>query len=150
MLKIHSLKNCKTAFLAVGNIMRADDAFGPLVYDELLPHKSQNFLPLNGADMPENFSAKIKDFAPDYLIVADAAAQDAPLQITDAADIINPALSTHSLPLDIMIKFLKQDLPQMQIILITAAAQYTDFDKPPSQKIIAAAKQTAAAIIEKL
>ena len=152
-MKIPSLKSRKTVFLAVGNIMRADDAFGPLVYGHLKSCKSQNFMPLDGAEMPENFAAKITSFAPDFLIIADASALNAPagtLQIIDEADIINPAMSTHSLPLDIMIKFLKKDLPQLQIIFITAAAQYTDFDCPPSQKITAAAKETAAAIIAKL
>ena len=155
MPNIPDLKNKKTAFLAVGNIMRGDDGFGPMVYDGLKGRAGPRFMPLNGGELPENFTSKIKAFAPDYLIIADAAYIAAPHNGADSrqkfavlgeGDIGGASLSTHSLPLDIMLKFIKQDLPDLQVLLIAAPAKNTTFGAAPSPQIKTAAKQAAAAI----
>src|SRR5262245_5117347 len=110
-INLPSFKNKKTVFLSVGNIMRGDDGFGPLVYDCLKSLAGQRFLPLNGGELPENFTSKIKAFAPDYLIIADAAhiAADAcgrqKFAVLGEGDIGGASLSTHTLPLDVMVKF---------------------------------------------
>ena len=148
-----NLKNKKTVFLAVGNIMRGDDAFGPVLYDLLAARANKNFLPLNGGEMPESFTSKIKAFAPDYLIIADAVAApvNAPAwAVLGEGDITGASLSTHTMPLDIMIKFLKEDLPALEIIFIAAAAQNTDFGTPPNPRIKTAAREAAAVILKSL
>ena len=152
-INLPSLKNKRTVFLAVGNIMRGDDAFGPLLYDLLAPQAGQNFLPLNGGEIPESFTSKIKTFAPDYLIIADAVAADANAPawaVLGEGDICGASLSTHTLPFDVMIKFIKQDLPDLQIFLIAASASNTDFGAEPSIQIKTAAKQAADAILKLL
>jgi len=129
--------------------MRGDDGFGPMLYDLLLPRAGQSFLPLNGGEMPESFTSKIKAFAPDCLIIADAivAQENAPAwAVLGESDISGASLSTHTLPLDIVIKFLKEDLPALQIIFIAAAAKNTDFGAELSPQIKTAAKEAAAEI----
>jgi hydrogenase 3 maturation protease len=135
--------------------MRGDDGFGPMVYDLLAARAGKNFLPLNGGELPENFTAKIKAFAPDYLLIADAAHtsdedSSCGLTVLGENDIGGAALSTHALPLDVMIKFIKQDLPDLQIFLNAAPAKNTAFGARPSPQIKTAAKEAAAAIINLL
>ncbi|MDR0646580.1 MAG: hydrogenase maturation protease [Elusimicrobiota bacterium] len=152
MIQVSLLKNKKTVFLAVGNIMRADDGFGHMIYKRLQKFAGADFLPLDGGELPENMSGKIKAFAPDYLIIADAAflpqKPAGALELLNEADIINPSLSTHTMPLNIMVKFLKEELPDLKIIFIAANAKNTDFDAPASREIKIAAK-TAADIVKK-
>lgn len=149
MFKLPPLKGVKTVFLAVGNDCRADDAFGPLLLKELLPFATANFILYDGGQMPESLTSSIKKQNPQILIIADAAAfgaQAGMLKIIDGADIINPALSTHNLPLSMMINFIKQDCPNLQVIFIAAQIECTDFGKEPCPQILSAVKQAAAAI----
>jgi hydrogenase 3 maturation protease len=132
--------------------MRGDDAFGPFVCESLQKYSGPCFLPLNGGELPENFTSKIKAFAPDCLIIADAAflpgKPAGSLQIIEEKLIANPGGSTHSLPLSIMFKFLKEDLPCLKIVFIACAASNTAFGKRPGHAVTAAAEETAKAIIK--
>lgn len=153
MIDLPDLKNERTVFLAIGNIMRADDGFGPLVYEELKPYERDNFIALNGGELPENMTSVIKEFDPDCLIMADAALlpEEAPdLKIINEADISNPSLSTHSLPLNVMIRFIKEDLPDLKIIFIAAKARKTDFDDDMTPSVTKAVKTASRAIIKAL
>jgi hydrogenase 3 maturation protease len=149
-----SLRNKKTVFLAVGNIMRGDDAFGPMVYCGLKDLAGPCFLPLNGGELPENFTSVIKTFAPEHLIIADAAHISPGSRwkfiILGESDICGAAFSTHALPLDVMIKFIKEDLPDLKIFLIAAPAENMAFGAHPSPRIKAAAKEAAAVMIKAL
>ncbi|MDR1684550.1 MAG: hydrogenase maturation protease [Elusimicrobiota bacterium] len=154
MLTLPPLKNQKVAFLAVGNPLRGDDAFGPLVYGRLKQRASADFLPLDGGELPESQISPIKRFNPAVLIMADAALMPGEpagaLKLLNGQDIINPALSTHTLPLSVMLKFLKQDLPNLKIIFIAAKAESADFAAAPSKAIEAAAQAAALAVLAAL
>ncbi len=149
MLKLPPLKNIKAVFLAVGNEYRGDDAFGPLLLKELMPLASPDFLLYDGGQMPENLTSTIKKQKPQILIIADAAAfgqKAGTLKLIEGADIVNPALSTHNLPLSMMINFIKEDCPHLQVIFIAAQIKSTEFGQKPCPQILAAVKQAAAAI----
>jgi hydrogenase 3 maturation protease len=173
VLSLPSLKDKKVVFLAVGNDMNGDDAFGPLVYQYLAPFKNGAFLPLNGGQMPENMTSKIKSFTPDVLIIADAAlgiiTQNgqsdldfkptakaksngaAPLKIIKGSDfaVVNFA-TTHTLPLNILINFIKRDLHKLEVIFIACLAKNTDFGSSPSPAVKKAAQIAKAAILSSI
>lgn len=154
MIILPPLKNKKIVFLAAGNIMRADDAFGPLLFAELQTYKSDTFLPLDGGELPENMCGPIKKFRPHVLIMADAAIlpkrKPGELEIVNEEDIANPSLSTHTLSLEIMLKFLKTDLPKLEVIFIAANAASTEFGQEPCANILKAIKNAKNAILRAL
>ena len=106
----------KLAVLGAGSVLRADDAAGVHVVENLQATfdsvKHPNLLFCIGETAPENFSGKIRRFAPDLLVVVDAA--DLGLQAGTVAEIQpdavgGPTFCSHMLPLRVMIDYLIQE-----------------------------------------
>ena len=71
----------KLVFLGVGSPLRADDSIGLFIVEELEKQLSgitdKELRCFLGESAPENFSGAIREFAPDYLVIFDAAEFDA-------------------------------------------------------------------------
>jgi hydrogenase 3 maturation protease len=76
-LKEHFGAAHRLAILGAGSVLKADDAAGVRVAEALqaalTPERCPNLLLCAGETAPENFSGKIKGFAPTHLLVLDAA-----------------------------------------------------------------------------
>ena len=106
----------KTVFLAIGSELRGDDAAALVTAAKLeeaaLPG---NFKVLLGYTAPENLTGEIKRFAPDRLIICDAAdSASAPgeISIISADDIQGASFSTHTMPMNIFIDYISRDNPK--------------------------------------
>lgn len=127
-------KKNKTVLLCVGNELRGDDAFGPLLYQKMKAFESETFLVLDGGEVPEALSGVIKRFAPDMLILADAAAfggYHGEVRVLSTEEISNASFSTHGLPLSMLIKFL-----EVECVFIAAQIKSTTLGAPPSKEIL--------------
>jgi len=112
----------KTAILGIGSILRSDDGAG-MYFIDLLCEKlrmelcsgiaqKDNLLLIAGSSAPENFTGVIKDFAPDRLIMIDAAhlgLLPGETQMVQACDISGVSFSTHMLPLSVMLRYLESE-----------------------------------------
>ncbi len=103
----------KLAVLGVGSTLRGDDAAGILIVERLMEAFPQeaypNLILCAGGTAPENFSGNLRLFAPDHLLIVDAADAGAePGSIVDIprTEIGGPSFSSHMLPLKVMVDYL--------------------------------------------
>lgn len=119
----------KTAILGVGSVLRSDDGVGMYIIEQLEQRlKKDQLILLAGSTAPENFTGVIKEFAPDMLIVIDAAQLGLPvgeIRIIDSDEIEGMTFSTHMLPLSIMFKYLLMEI-DCEILCIGIQPQNTD------------------------
>ncbi|MGD9595635.1 hydrogenase 3 maturation endopeptidase HyCI [Wolinella succinogenes] len=98
----------KKALLCVGNELRGDDgvaiALGRLV-EEQMPEWSVFF----GYDTPESEFGKLRELAPDVIVVADAMSgfKEGEIEFLDLSDERTYLYSTHNLPTPILISYLR-------------------------------------------
>jgi len=102
------------AIMGVGSELCADDAAGMMLVGRL--EQTVGDLPqvllLAGSTAPENFTGEIKKFAPGRLFIIDAAhlkEEPGAIGIVDPTDIGGIDFSTHTLPLPVMVDYLKAE-----------------------------------------
>ena len=105
----------RVAILGIGNTFRSDDAAGVLVARALSQRASDNahLLICEAGQAPENKTAEVRKFAPDLVLLIDAADMGkAPGTVAwiSEEDIDGMSASTHNLPLSILAKYLKLEL----------------------------------------
>ena len=103
----------KIALLGVGNSLRGDDGVGVFVAKSF-ENDLKVFL---GGDAPENTFNQIRSFAPDILIVIDAISVfgeslNEP-EFLDLSDEISYFYSTHNIPANVYIRYLRDFIPQV-------------------------------------
>ena len=107
--------------VGIGNDMRGDDAFGPLLARALLAAG----LPAIDAGMaPENVTGPIRRAEPDVLILADATDLGAPvgtLRLLGPEDLLEGGTSTHDPSLRLLLDFLTAERPLEVHVLVAQA-----------------------------
>jgi hydrogenase 3 maturation protease len=136
--------------LGVGNELNGDDAAGLLALHDLkqigLP--PDRFLLLETGSAPENFTAPIIRFAPDWVLALDAARLGfAPGQIAwiELDEIAGASAATHGLPLAMVGRYLTAETGCQLNILGMQVAQ-TGFDQPVSPEVSRAARRLGKAL----
>ena len=114
----------KIAILGVGSELRGDDRAGLLAAGHLKCLNGNNDNPMVkvffGGTAPENLTSEIKKFQPRHLIIIDAAdtgREAGAVTIIDSEDIGGASFSTHSLPLKIIARYLREYVSGEIIIL---------------------------------
>lgn len=107
----------RIAILGIGNPLRSDDAAGVLVARQLMKFR---FIPdldfirvLEAGHAPENCTAELRCFAPEIVILIDAAQMDegpGAVRWIDMEDLGGLSASTHSMPLSMLAKYLRLEL----------------------------------------
>ena len=107
----------RVAVLGVGNLMRSDDAAGVLVARALsgctCATNTDRVLIIEAGHAPENRTGELRRFAPDVVLVIDAADMgETPgaIQWIREESIDGMSASTHSLPLSMLAHYLRMDL----------------------------------------
>ena len=104
----------RLAVVGVGQELRGDDAAGIRVARQLLDRvEKRGFLAIDAGPAPENCTGRLRRFAPDMVVVVDAAALHLPpgsIQLLTGADIGGLSASTHSLPLNLFASYLTSEL----------------------------------------
>jgi hydrogenase 3 maturation protease len=133
----------KIVLLAVGSELRGDDAAGLLVAEELQNHKLPNLEVLIGGTAPENLTGEIKRLKPSHLVIVDAAEMnEAPgtIKLVLPEEIGGFSFSTHSLPLKVMVDFIRQDWP-CEVLIIAIQPANLSFGAQVSGAVRRAARQ---------
>ena len=107
----------RIAVLGVGNPLRSDDAAGALVARALSSHEcardTEHVLIIEADQAPENAAGEIRRFAPDLVLIIDAADMSEPpgtIQFIPEESIDGMSASTHSLPLSMLTRYLRLEL----------------------------------------
>ncbi len=103
----------KIAIMGIGNTYRSDDAAGTLVVrgliDSRIVQDLEHILVMDAGHAPENMTSELRHFAPDVVLLVDAAEMgQAPgtVQWIPIDDLDGMSASTHSMPLSMLAKYL--------------------------------------------
>ena len=129
----------RIAVLGVGSVLRADDAAGVMISEQLSANipPSERVLICNGETAPENFSGKILRFRPDHLLVVDAASlgeEPGTVVEINPEDVGGPEFCTHMLPLRVMMTYLQQETGTA-VTLIGIQSKSITFDQAMSPEV---------------
>jgi hydrogenase 3 maturation protease len=104
--------------MCIGNRDGGDDSIGPYIAD-ILKKKSQNDAILDCGTTPENYTAIVKQIKPKTLILIDAAEMKLPagsVRIIPKEKLGTMHISTHGIPLSVLITYLEQEVETIIVI----------------------------------
>lgn len=100
--------------LGIGQSLRGDDGVGLAVVQGLRPFTHPNLLLIEAAHAPENCTGQVRRFAPDLVLLVDAAQMDAPpgtIRWLDWRACDGLSASTHTMPLSLLGEYFTAVLP---------------------------------------
>lgn len=109
-------RSSRVAVLGIGNASRGDDAVGVMIARELLARPAGSgarTLVLAAEEAPENFTGAVRAFAPDLVLVLDAAPGEEPpgtISLIDPRRIADDDLSTHRIPLGRLVSYIEKTI----------------------------------------
>lgn len=110
----------KGLVLTVGNDMMGDDAAGPLLAQMLQSSPADGWEVLDGGSVPENYVYKIREAAPEHVLIVDAADMELPtgqVRLIDKDQVGGLFLmTTHSLPLSYLMESLGEFVARVEMI----------------------------------
>ncbi|NJE03514.1 hydrogenase 3 maturation endopeptidase HyCI [Thermococcus sp. MV11] len=137
----------------IGNEVRGDDAFGVLVAERLKKlMNNPNVLVLNCGEMPESHTGKIVSFSPDLVVFVDAVdfgGSHGEMIVADPEKTTGSAVSTHGLPLKLLVEYLKTRL-NAEFLLIGCQPAFLGLFQEPSEVIVERAESLARTLAEAL
>jgi hydrogenase 3 maturation protease len=140
--------------VGMGQDLRGDDGLGPSVARRLRDTlcASNSLLVLDAGPAPENFTGAIRAFAPDLVILIDAAQMDeiaGRIHLLDRRDCVGLSASTHTLPPHVMADYLTQELG-CEVTLLGIQPRQTAVDSQLSDAARQSIEQAASGIAETL
>jgi len=136
----------RVIILGIGNDLRGDDGIGPTMVKFLNKEiKNPDVKIIDCGVVPENFLSKIESFKPKKVIIIDAIdANKVPGTIHIIKELSNNqlALSTHRVPLSIMVEYLKKTA-KVEVVLIGVQVKNTEFGSEMSNEVRVAVKEIA-------
>ncbi|NQT95340.1 MAG: hydrogenase maturation peptidase HycI [Candidatus Omnitrophica bacterium] len=107
-MEIKNILKGKVVIVGIGNIMKGDDGFGPLLVEKL--KDKTPFVCIDGQTAPENYTGKIAKENPDTILLVDAVHMDlnpGVYKILKKDEIANSGLTTHNMSPAMLIEFLE-------------------------------------------
>jgi len=100
----------KYAIMCIGNREGGDDSVGPYIADKLKKIHLKNFLIIDCETVPENYTSIVKNHKPENLFIIDAVEMgltpgETRIISKDKIGIMH--ISTHNIPLSVLIKYLE-------------------------------------------
>ncbi len=126
-------------FLCIGNVMRGDDAIGPIVAEKLnvIFKKQKDFIIINAETVPENYTGLIRKEKPSHIIFIDAVEMDmnpGEIKLIQSNEIANYSISTHAMPISFMIKYI-ESFTDAKILLIGIQPKNIDLSNQVSNEV---------------
>ncbi|XRO77661.1 hydrogenase maturation peptidase HycI [Methanocaldococcus sp. 10A] len=155
---LNKLKNCKKlVVIGIGNELKGDDAIGIYTVKNLMRYfekekefvNIKNLYLINAGTTPDFFTDVLKEINPTHILIIDCALMDkdvGEVKIIKEDEIINYSFSTHTLPLSIIVKYLKKFI-NSEVIILGIQPKIIDFC-PISEEVKLAGDKLAHIIIE--
>lgn len=142
----------RVAVVGIGSELNGDDAAGIEIARKLnlasaLP---ADFIAIDGGPIPENASGPLRKFAPDLVIMVDAADLGKVPGSTEWLEedkIDGMSASSHTLPLSVLGNYLQSDLG-CQVIYLGIQPEQLDFAAALSDKVQIAVEEIVALFVE--
>jgi hydrogenase 3 maturation protease len=138
----------KIAVLGIGSELRADDAAGLLVAEELKKIKNLKLKVFLGSTAPENFTGEIIKYKPTHVIIVDSVDTDKKpgfILLIDPVDVGGISFSTHMLPVKMLVDYLLASL-KCEIIIIGIQPKILSFGEIVSEEVKESARQVSDVI----
>ncbi len=108
--------------MTIGNELRGDDGLGPLFANKFskITKNARDVVVINGGIVPENFTGSIRKENPSHVILIDAVEMNAApgdMEVIAKEKISQYNVSTHSMPISFLIKYL-ETTSSFKIILL--------------------------------
>ena len=144
----------RVAVVGIGNELNGDDGAGVQVARALkqaLPAR-EGLLVIDAGPAPENFTGSLRRFAPDLVVLVDAAdmgGQPGEVAWIDPGEIDGMSASTHSLPVTVFSRFLTEEIG-CRVVFIGIQPLRLDFDLPLSAPVEKAVHRVSAELARRL
>lgn len=155
-MKFESLnfpQDARVVVLGVGSGIRGDDAAGVAVVEKLKRRlDSPNLLALSGGSIPENFTSKVKGFNPSHILLIDATdfgGDPGAITLVNSDDIADWKISTHRLPLSVLMEYLQSETGA-EVILVGIQPAHVRVGTEVSVSVGEAIDKLAEVLTEKL
>lgn len=152
-LKQRADSSSKIAILGIGNTFRSDDAAGILVARALLESRFirdlKHILVIDAGHAPENSSAELRRFAPDFILLIDAAEMnEAPgtIRWIEMEELDGMSASTHSMPLSMLATYLTLEL-HCEIKLLGIQPYSNEFTETVNPQILRAVDEIVSDLV---
>jgi len=145
---IDRLRGTKTLIVGIGNILKADDAAGPIVCERLRGKISAEII--DTGTVPENYIQPIIKKAPDNLLIIDAIDFGAPpgeLRIFRPEQLDTLVISTHTLSPRIFVDMVRQSVDVKVLFLGVQPAKIV-LGRPLSAEVDDAIEMLVKALVE--
>lgn len=146
----------RIAILGIGNPLRSDDAAGVLaargLAEACLTHGFDSILVIDAGHAPENRTAELRRFAPQIVILIDAAemgAEPGAIRWIGIDEIDGMSASTHTLPLSMLAKYLSLDLG-CDVYLLGIQPRATEIGEQVSDEILQAVSELVDGMVQSL
>jgi hydrogenase 3 maturation protease len=142
--------------MCIGNRGGGDDAIGPYIADNLKKEKTKNFAVLDCGTMPENYTSIVKQYNPKNLTIIDAVEMGlnpGEMKIVPKKKISKMHISTHGIPISVLIGYLEQYIENVLFIGIqpkTMSGEMTTIVRNSGNKLIELIKTNNLKKIETL
>jgi hydrogenase 3 maturation protease len=113
-------KGRRVVLVGIGSPIRHDDVVGLRVLELLEGKTPKDVLLISTETVPESYTGVIRDFSPTHVLLLDAAhfsGSPGEGRIIPSKSIANVLVSTHSLPLNIFVDYLKRSICDNVILL---------------------------------
>lgn len=137
----------KTVILGVGNILKADDGFGPRLIKKLTGKVSA--VCWDAGTALENYLGKITREKPKTILIVDAAhlgRRPGECEILKSADLLRTGFSTHDLSPKMFIEYLEKET-EAQIYLLAVEPQTLALGQKMSARVLQTLKNISQLII---
>lgn len=129
--------------MCIGNIDGGDDAVGPYIADKLKKDHDENLLVIDCGIVPENYTSVVKKANPEIIILIDAVDMNlkyGEIRIVLKEKIGEMTISTHGIPMSVLMKYLEQYFKNIFLIGIQPEVM--------SGKMTDAVKKSADILVE--
>jgi hydrogenase 3 maturation protease len=133
---INPLRNTKTIILGIGNILKGDDALGPMICERLKAEKISAEV-IDASTVPENYIQTIIKKSPQNLLIMDAidcAAEPGTVKIFETEDLNSLVISTHTLSPRIFIDMIRKSI-ELNVYIIGVQPARTQLGSPVSKEV---------------
>ncbi len=105
--------------VGVGNSMGADDGIGCYISDRFKKRQIPGWRSINCGTVPENFTSVIRKGDPKTVVIVDSAEMRLPpgeFRIIPTEKLSKLALTTHAMPLSVLISYIEKSVPKVIFI----------------------------------
>ncbi len=139
----------KIVVLGIGNTLRKDDGVGVMIVEAMAGQVPDRVQLIQAGTVPESFMGKIRQANPSHVLLIDAGefgGVPSEARLVDGHKIDGLAISTHSIPLGVMMEFLERTT-EARVALLVIQPGLVEFGEEMSPELVEATSQISQMLV---